>query len=376
MIKRIDAGKPEKKSDARKSKMTEAPILEPRYDSRQSFYGKAYYTEPARDGSITLYSYETPVVRICADGEVELLPAWDYSQTTLRHVKEFLKQQGYSAGSKAEIARMYTEVNESVEKTNSSETRTVSEAKRSGKFDSLHYYIADQDWSKWSESDYRDVMYAIREADRYQKTVDSGRGTAYTKQRADELWGEVERLIDKANKNADAESARYKKIANTKDMAKVESASKPRRRRIAEGNEYGYVSLKNISVPKLAKAVNSAIAELVDEIDSGNAYSTYHWTIGKCDEGAVVVALGFAGGYEPNENEFTDKYGDAIAIKFGILADNSAMAEYDMDIIMPYGDDGDVWDSETSITSFDATSDVEWVVDEAKAWADSVNSGR
>lgn len=116
MIKRIDAGKPERKNSARKSRMTEAPILEPRYDSRQSFYGKAYYTEPARDGSITLYSYETPVVRICADGEVELLPAWDYSATTLRHVKEFLKQQGYSAGSKAEIARMYTEVNESVQK--------------------------------------------------------------------------------------------------------------------------------------------------------------------------------------------------------------------------------------------------------------------
>lgn len=127
MIKRIDAGKQERRSDARKSRMTEAPMLEPRYDSRQSFYGKAYYTEPARDGSITLYSYDTPVVRICADGEVELLPAWDYSQTTLRHVREFLKQQGYSAGSKAEIARMYTEVNESAEKPASRKMRTVKE---------------------------------------------------------------------------------------------------------------------------------------------------------------------------------------------------------------------------------------------------------
>lgn len=280
MIKRIDAGRPGRKSSARKSRMTEAPILEPRYDSRQSFYGKAYYTEPARDGSITLYSYETPVVRICADGEVELLPAWDYSATTLRHVKEFLKQQGYSAGSKAEIARMYTEVNESTDRNK----------RRTG--------------------------------------------------------------------------------------AKVEVTTRPRRRRIAEGNEYGYVSLKNINVQTLAKEVNSAIADLVDEIDTDNAYSTYHWEIGTCDEGAVVVALGFAGGFEPNENEFTDKYGDAISIKFGILADDSAMAEYDMDIIMPYGENGDVWDSETSITSFDATSDVKWVVKEAKAWAKSVNSGR
>lgn len=100
----------------------------------------------------------------------------------------------------------------------------INEAKRYGKFDGLHHYIADQDWSKWSENDYKDVMFAIRDADRYQKTVDAGRGTSYTKQRADELWGEVERLIDKANKNADAERARYKKIANTKDRAKVESS--------------------------------------------------------------------------------------------------------------------------------------------------------
>lgn len=115
MVKKLNSGKRSGKS-VKESKLKEAPALEPRYDSRQSFYGKAYYTEPARDGSITLYSYDTPVVRICADGEVELLPAWDYSATTLRHVREFLRQQGYAVYAKKDMPKYYTVVDESVAK--------------------------------------------------------------------------------------------------------------------------------------------------------------------------------------------------------------------------------------------------------------------
>ena len=80
--------------------------LEPKYDARKSFYGKAHVVDDS-DGSQILYSYDTPVCKINDRGEVELLSMWDSSQTTLRHVKEFLQQNGFKVGSKSQIAAMY-----------------------------------------------------------------------------------------------------------------------------------------------------------------------------------------------------------------------------------------------------------------------------
>lgn len=93
--------------DANGSKqLKEAPSydLRPQYDARQSFYSKARVDD--ENGVQTLYSYNTPVARI-AGGKVELLPKWDLSQTTLRHVKEFLKQNGFEATSLAQMRRDY-----------------------------------------------------------------------------------------------------------------------------------------------------------------------------------------------------------------------------------------------------------------------------
>jgi hypothetical protein len=75
------------------------------FDSRKSFYGKAHVVTDD-DGTEILYSYNTPVVKI-KDGKVELLAQWDSSQTTLRHVKEFLRQNGFEATSKSQIAKVY-----------------------------------------------------------------------------------------------------------------------------------------------------------------------------------------------------------------------------------------------------------------------------
>lgn len=88
-------------------KLTEAPIygLEAQYDSRKSFGGKAQ-VETDNAGTETLYSYNTPVVKI-VKGKVTLLPKWDSSATTLRHVKEFLKQHDLKAESKEQIAKDY-----------------------------------------------------------------------------------------------------------------------------------------------------------------------------------------------------------------------------------------------------------------------------
>ena len=91
--------------------------LEPRYDSRKSFYGKAHVVDDS-DGSQILYSYDTPVCKINSRGDVELLAQWDSSQTTLRHVKEFLQQNGFKVGSKSQIASMYGKKVERVSRKN------------------------------------------------------------------------------------------------------------------------------------------------------------------------------------------------------------------------------------------------------------------
>ena len=81
--------------------------LAPVHDARASFYGKALVFDLG-GGILELHSYGTPVARIYkATDSVELLDAWSRSATTLRHVKEFLKQSGFTAESKAQIERDY-----------------------------------------------------------------------------------------------------------------------------------------------------------------------------------------------------------------------------------------------------------------------------
>lgn len=58
-------------------------------DGRKSFYGKARVIR-ADDGSETLYSYDTAIIKRNVDGT--LVPLYDgslYSMTTSRHVKAF-----------------------------------------------------------------------------------------------------------------------------------------------------------------------------------------------------------------------------------------------------------------------------------------------
>mgnify|MGYP007022639793 CR=1 FL=1 len=100
-------------------RMTDKESFELRaiHDARKSFGGKA--TVGIEDGQTDLYSYGTKVVTIDNEHEddpngiyalpqkVTLHPMWDSSDTTLRHVKEFLTQYGYRAGTLAEIREQY-----------------------------------------------------------------------------------------------------------------------------------------------------------------------------------------------------------------------------------------------------------------------------
>lgn len=81
--------------------------LKPLHDSRNSFYNKA--TVSLDSDSVKLYSYKTLVAELtnkCRVAKVYNVQ----SQTTLRHVKEFLKQHGFKADSKQQIVNNYMEV--------------------------------------------------------------------------------------------------------------------------------------------------------------------------------------------------------------------------------------------------------------------------
>lgn len=83
--------------------------LDTKFDNRKSFYGKAV-VDTRNDGTKVLYSYGCPVCRI-ENGKVTLLNrgyrGWATSATTLRHVKEFLRQNGFKADSLRDMEKSY-----------------------------------------------------------------------------------------------------------------------------------------------------------------------------------------------------------------------------------------------------------------------------
>lgn len=76
--------------------------LKPVYDLRKSFYGKARVE--IGEGSLILWSYKTAVAEI-RNGEAKVFGT--YSDTTLRHIKEFLSQNGFKVVSKKQILQDY-----------------------------------------------------------------------------------------------------------------------------------------------------------------------------------------------------------------------------------------------------------------------------
>lgn len=76
----------------------------PYYDNAQSFYGKAKVIEIEND--VFLVSYDTIVAFY--NRETKIAEVVDtYSATTLRHIKEFLRQNGFKAETKKQIEHDY-----------------------------------------------------------------------------------------------------------------------------------------------------------------------------------------------------------------------------------------------------------------------------
>ena len=79
--------------------------LEPQFAGRKSFYGKADVRE--ENGWKILKSYSTDIVK-AKDGQFEMITndIDDLTQTTLRHVREFLQQEGITPPTKSELVKM------------------------------------------------------------------------------------------------------------------------------------------------------------------------------------------------------------------------------------------------------------------------------
>jgi hypothetical protein len=87
-----------------KNKMTFEIKLQPRYDSRASFYGKAKVR--TEGNKLILTSYSTDVAQI-EDGKATVFG--EYSLTTMRHIKEFLKQNNFKVESSDQVLKDYKE---------------------------------------------------------------------------------------------------------------------------------------------------------------------------------------------------------------------------------------------------------------------------
>ena len=132
----------------------ETSYLMPRFDSAQSFYNKATIDENGDD--ITLISYQTPIVRV-KDGKLEFLCGEDaLSQTTMRHIRDFIRQMDYDGKLGSEnikypitrrwvIERLNNTINEEVTVDNPSEKNNKEEKLKKVLFDLAdEYEDADQ----------------------------------------------------------------------------------------------------------------------------------------------------------------------------------------------------------------------------------------
>lgn len=79
--------------------------LSSQYGGRNSYYGKAQVE--VNNGEQTLYSYGTPIMKIKDNGEMEMLcDHWALTNTTIRHIREFMQQNGLSPVPKKELDKL------------------------------------------------------------------------------------------------------------------------------------------------------------------------------------------------------------------------------------------------------------------------------
>lgn len=94
--------------------MERSYMLDTQYATQKSFGGKSV-VEVWRNNlglDYELFSYGTHVATVFGNGldgtyQLELEDTWSYSNTTVRHVREFIQQFGWKRMTKAEIGELY-----------------------------------------------------------------------------------------------------------------------------------------------------------------------------------------------------------------------------------------------------------------------------
>ena len=84
--------------------------LKPKFDGRKSFYNKAML-KIERD-EITLISYNTPIIALYKNNIIFLTQREHLSNTTMRHLREFLRQSNMSSIASMKKNEMYEMLNE------------------------------------------------------------------------------------------------------------------------------------------------------------------------------------------------------------------------------------------------------------------------
>ena len=133
-------------------------------------------------------------------------------------------------------------------------------------------------------------------------------------------------------------------------------------------------------VKELAKQFKEAADDLAENADEGGCYTFCQYTIeDKNIDKNVYIVLGWAPGYDENENDKYCDEGYRLAVKVGYQSVNNIMqTDYDIDFYQVYDKEtGDVYDTEIALypdSDFEdiakqITADYNYVLSSWKSWA-------
>lgn len=183
-----------RKHKRNKKKLVEEPTydLRPEHDSRKSFYNKARVETGDNNDQNKLYSYNTLVAEI-KDGKPVVYNT--YSSTTLRHIKEWLKQNGFKAETSKQIIADYGVKNESLKEEKDNLYDEIIDV-----LDSLHFLEKkDNQWyyvrSKGDGRDYENIPVNYITEDEKQTIIDETIATLSTVEEVIDP-DKVENIID------------------------------------------------------------------------------------------------------------------------------------------------------------------------------------
>ena len=388
-------------------KIDEAPNYEllPRYDARKSFYGKARVDTGDDNTKNRLYSYDTLVAEI-KDGKPVVYGT--YSQTTLRHIKDWLKQLGFKAETSAQIMRDYGAVDEA--KKPSRKHRKMGEnlsydelsaiedkweqfkkdllvSERQPSFDRMAWEFIDEVCrDTYITDDEKEEIFSFISS--IESPIEEGKKLSrkHRKMSEDLSYGELVAISDEWEKfkkkagRSDADTAwefietECKGVYDTDDekdeifayISSIEEGKKPSRKPCKEGKKpprrKGKAKLtedKTTDPHSLAKDIKDAVEWLKKE--------QMGCVTLKLDD-RLAVCVGWSGGYDPEDTSVIhgDDGDETYVIVAGIKVWTSDDMRTDYDYInYPYFESGEILDTMVSIEpneNYDALAD--YFVDE------------